>query len=101
MCPLVLPPLVFPPLVLPPLVLPPLVLPTLVLPPLGEDGGGDGGGRIFTEHPSPILHAPRATYPVRTIPHSDKISFEINFRSFPVKVINYNRNVIIHSSPKA
>ena len=32
--------------------------------PLGEDddGGGDGdggGGRIFPEHPSPILHAPR------------------------------------------
>ena len=26
------------------------------------DGGGDGGGddgRIFPEHPSPILHAPR------------------------------------------
>ena len=31
--------------------------------PLGEDddggGDGDGGGRIFPEHPSPILHAPR------------------------------------------
>ena len=31
--------------------------------PLGEDGGGDGdgggGGRIFPEHPGPILHAPR------------------------------------------
>ena len=25
----------------------------------GEDGGGDGGGRILPEHPSPILHAPR------------------------------------------
>ena len=22
-------------------------------------GGGDGGGRISPEHPSPILHAPR------------------------------------------
>ena len=28
--------------------------------PLGEDGdGGDDDGRIFPEHPSPILHAPR------------------------------------------
>ena len=25
----------------------------------GEDDGDDGGGRIFPEHPSPILHAPR------------------------------------------
>ena len=28
----------------------------------GDGGGGDGGGddgRIFPEHPSPILHAPR------------------------------------------
>ena len=26
----------------------------------GEDGGGDhGDGRIFPEHPSPSLHAPR------------------------------------------
>ena len=27
----------------------------------GDDGGGDGDGdgRIFPEHPSPILHAPR------------------------------------------
>ncbi len=26
----------------------------------GEDDDGDGGGgRIFPEHPSPILHAPR------------------------------------------
>ena len=25
----------------------------------GEDDGGDDGGRIFPEHPSPILHAPR------------------------------------------
>ena len=28
-------------------------------PPLGEGDGDDGGGRIFPEHPSPILHAPR------------------------------------------
>ena len=28
---------------------------------MGDGGGGDGGddGRIFPEHPSPILHAPR------------------------------------------
>ena len=30
---------------------------------VGDGGGGDGGGgddgRIFPEHPSPILHAPR------------------------------------------
>ena len=28
---------------------------------VGDGGGGDGGGdgRIFQEHPSPILHAPR------------------------------------------
>ena len=35
----------------------------VTIPPrLGEDDGdgdGDDGGRIFTEHPSPILHAPR------------------------------------------
>ena len=32
----------------------------IVLPPLGDDDGGDDdGGRIFPEHPSPILHAPR------------------------------------------
>ena len=38
----------------------------------GGDGGGDDGddGRIFPERPSPILHAPRTTYPVRRIPHS-------------------------------
>ena len=28
---------------------------------VGDDGGdgGDGDGRIFPEHPSPIIHAPR------------------------------------------
>ena len=31
---------------------------------MGDGGGGDGGGgdddgRIFPEHPSPIIHAPR------------------------------------------
>ena len=26
---------------------------------VGDGGGGNGGGRIFPEHPSPILHAPR------------------------------------------
>ena len=25
----------------------------------GDDGDGDDDGRIFPEHPSPILHAPR------------------------------------------
>ena len=25
----------------------------------GDDDDGDDGGRIFPEHPSPILHAPR------------------------------------------
>ena len=25
----------------------------------GDDGDDDGDGRIFPEHPSPILHAPR------------------------------------------
>ena len=25
----------------------------------GDDGDGDGGGRIFPEHPNPIPHAPR------------------------------------------
>ena len=38
----------------------------------GDDGdNGDGDGRIFPEHPSPILHAHGTTYPVRAIPHSD------------------------------
>ena len=26
---------------------------------MGDGGGDGGGGRIFPEHPSPILHAPR------------------------------------------
>ena len=26
---------------------------------IAGDGDADGGGRIFPEHPSPILHAPR------------------------------------------
>ena len=43
----------------------PLKLPHFPTPPPwvgdggGGDGGGDGDGRIFPEHPSPILHAPR------------------------------------------
>ena len=41
--------------------------------PIGEEDcdGGDVDGRNYPEHPSPILHTPGTTDPVRTIPHSD------------------------------
>ena len=34
----------------------------------GDSDGGDGDGRIYPEHPSPILHAPGISYPVRANP---------------------------------
>ena len=52
-----------------------------------DDGDGDGDGddaRIFPEHPSPILHAPRDNI-------SRKGNPPLRFAHFPI-MVNMNKN---------
>ena len=58
-----------------------------------DDGDGDDGddGRIFPEHPSPILHAPRDNISRKGKSLTPIYIFrKPDFRQIPVDIISYN-----------